>query len=280
MTTRDDTAHITDPGRETFQIPLAIAEAYERRFVPSIFAEWAPHTLDAAGATHGSRLLDVACGTGIVARTGAERVGPGGVVVGVDLNEAMLTVARRIAPEIDWRQGDVDDLPVEDAAFDAVTCQMAMMFFPDRAAAFRQMRRALAPAGRIGVVVPTGLNTQPAYRVFVDVAVRHAGSGAASLLGTYWSCGDLDELGRQAEDAGLRIVETRTRTGTATFASCDEFVATEIDASPLAERIDTDVRERIMRDTRAALARYTTGQGDFAVPLLCHVVSAAPSPPA
>ncbi len=103
---------------QTFQIPLSAAEAYEERFVPAIFAEWAPHTVEAAGVAPGHRVVDVACGTGIVARTAARITDPQ-LVTGVDLNEAMLTVARRIDGSIDWRRGDAADLPVDTATADA-----------------------------------------------------------------------------------------------------------------------------------------------------------------
>src|SRR5688500_3599509 len=120
----------TEPS-ESFQIPLEAAEAYETAFVPAFFAQWAPILCDAAGVTAGQRILDVACGTGIVARTAADRVGAANVV-GVDLNEAMLTVARRVRPDVDWRQGDATALPLDDGSVDTVLCQMALMFFPDR----------------------------------------------------------------------------------------------------------------------------------------------------
>ena len=87
---------------ESFQIPIEAAEFYESAFVPAFFAQWAPLLCDAAGVAPGQRVLDVACGTGIVARTAADRSAPSGSVVGVDLNEAMLTVARRVCPDIEF----------------------------------------------------------------------------------------------------------------------------------------------------------------------------------
>ena len=107
------------------------------QFVPTLFAQWAPMVCDAAEITAGQQVLDVACGTGIVARAAADRAGPGNVI-GVDLNDAMLTVARRVRPDITWRQGDASALPFPDGTFDAVVCQMALMFFPDRARALRE----------------------------------------------------------------------------------------------------------------------------------------------
>src|SRR5262245_5940490 len=132
---------------ETFQIPLAAAEAYEATFVPALFGELARHLVDFTGVAPGRSVLDVACGTGIVARTVADRLNGGGRVVGLDLNEAMLTVARRVRPEIEWRQGDAGNLPFATGSFDAVLCQMALMFFPDRGQSLGEMRRVVASGG-------------------------------------------------------------------------------------------------------------------------------------
>lgn len=261
--------------QESFQIPPEAAEMYEAKFVPAIFAEWAPHILDAASVSAGNRVLDVGCGTGIVARTAAERVGDAGAVVGLDLNEAMLTVARRIAPEIEWLQGSVDGLPFEGGTFDATLCQMALMFFPDRRRALAELARVTRTGGRVAVVVPAGLEAQPAYRRFVDVAARHAGDEARSLLAAYWSCGDLGVLAATMRSAGLDVVESRSRTGTARFESAEDFVATEVEGSPLVERIDDETYSSIRRDVADEMAGYSAG-GRFEVPLVCHVVAATP----
>jgi ubiquinone/menaquinone biosynthesis C-methylase UbiE len=260
---------------ETFQIPLAAAEMYESTFVPAIFAEWAPLLVDLAGVAPGQAVLDVACGTGIVARTAATRLGGAGVVVGLDLNDAMLTVARRVGPDIEWQQGDVAELPFPGRSFDAVLCQMALMFFPDRAKALREMARVVAPDGTVGLVVPASLDAQPAYGPFVDVATRHAGPDARSLLSAYWACGDLDELCALVESAGLDVKETRTHTGTARFASVDELVATEVESTPLIERISDKVYAQIRAEVRDALGQFVT-PGGFAGPLAGHIVTATP----
>src|SRR4029453_5492470 len=96
---------------ETFQLSVEAAEAYESRFVPAIFADWAPHLVEAAGVAPGQAVLDVACGTGVVARTAADRMGGRGRVVGLDLNEGMLTVAGRLRPDIEGGLGDAGGPP-------------------------------------------------------------------------------------------------------------------------------------------------------------------------
>lgn len=258
---------------ETFQIPIEAAEAYEARFVPAIFREWAPRAIAAGGVHPTTRLLDVACGTGIVARTADGIISDAGRVVGVDLNESMLQVARSVAPTIDWQRSDVTSLPFPDAAFDVVICQMAMMFFPDRPGAIGEMRRVLAPGGRLVTVVPAVLDRQPGYRTFVDAAVAHAGPDAVSLLGTYWSCGDLDELVGMLSTAGCSVTGAATIEGSAHFASVEDFVSTEIAGSPLSERIDESTAELIVADVRRALAPDSSRDG-FVTPLVCHVVTA------
>jgi SAM-dependent methyltransferase len=261
---------------ETFQITAEQAELYESRFVPAIFGEWAPHLVDAAGLAPGMTVLDVACGTGIVARTAAERLGGSGRVVGLDRNDAMLVVARRLRPDLEWRQGDAASLPFPDGAFDAVLCQSALMFFPDREAALREMGRVAAAGGTVAVQVFDQLAAQPGYGPFVEVAARHAGPEALSLLGAYWVHGDLDVLAGRFASAGLRVATTRTRLGAVRFSSVDEFVATEVYSTPLAGRIDERVYGRILEDSREALARFRTGSG-VEVPIRGHLVTAHPT---
>jgi SAM-dependent methyltransferase len=258
---------------ETFQIPLEAAEAYEEAFVPAFFSQWAPVLCDAAGVAAGQKVLDVACGTGIVARTAADVVGAPNVV-GIDINEAMLTVAHRVRPDIDWRPGDAGALPLPDLGFDAVLCQMALMFFPERVAALREMGRVTAAGGTVAVLVPSALDVQPAYGPLVDMAARHAGGQARSLLSTYFACGDLDELRSLFAAAGLRVTGTRGHVGTARFPSVDALVATEVESTPLRERISDDVYERIRLGAHEVLAAFTAADGSLEAPFECQVVAA------
>jgi ubiquinone/menaquinone biosynthesis C-methylase UbiE len=261
---------------ETFRIPLAVAETYEAKFVPALFAEWAPHLVNAAGVGPGQTVLDVACGTGIVARTAADVVGKRGRVVGVDVNEAMLAVARRVRPDLEWQQGDVADLPFPDGEFDAALCQMALMFFPDRARALREMRRVVTAGGIVAVLVPGALTVQPAYAPFVAMAARHAGPDAASLLGAYFACGNLPDLAALVDSARLDVVETRTRLGHARFDSIDAFVAAEVKGSPLIERISDGVYRRICAEAGDVLRPFTRASGAVEIPLACHLVAGRP----
>lgn len=263
----------TDPS-ESFQIPVEAAEMYESAFVPAFFAQWAPILCDAAGIGPGQRVLDVACGTGIVARTAADLVAPGGRVVGVDLNEAMLTVARRVRPDVEWRRGDAASLPVDDGAFDAVVCQMALMFFPDRTAALAEMRRAVRDGGTVAVAVPGRLASQAAFAPFVAMAAGHAGPEATSLLSAYFVCGDLDGLTDLVASAGLRVASARVRTGTYRAPSVETFVTTEVESTPLVDRISDTVYARIRAGAGEVLAPFTAADGSVSAPFETNVVAA------
>ncbi len=259
---------------ESFQIPIEAAEFYESAFVPAFFAQWAPILCEAADVGPGQRLLDVACGTGIVARTAADLVAPDGKVVGLDLNEAMLTVARRVRPDIEYHQGDATALPFPDGSFDIALCQMALMFFPDRLTALREMARVIKPDGTAAITVPSRLDAQVAFSPFVDLAAHHAGPAAMSLLSTYFVCGDLDELTELVASAGLHVTSTRTHVGVYRAPSVDAFVTTEIESTPLIERISDEVYQRIRADACDVLAPFTAADGTIEAPFPCHVLAA------
>jgi len=262
-------------AQETFQLSAEVAEAYEAAFVPTFFAQWAPRLLDAAAVGDGQRVLDVACGTGIVARTAAGRVGPSGSVVGLDLSDAMLTVARRVAPDLNWVQGDAAAMPLPAGSFDTVVSQMALMFFPDPVAALREMKRVARPHGTVAVLIPGALEANPPYELFVDIVTRHAGAAARSLVTTYFALGDLAGLSGHCESAGLSVTTATTVVGESRFGSVDELCTVEIDSTPLGERLSPAARAGILTDCRSALAQWTTA-GDLRFPFTSNLVVAHP----
>ena len=265
--------HMTE-SIETFQIPIEAAECYEAEFVPAFFAQWAPILCTAAAVTAGQTVLDVGCGTGIVARTAADLVGPAGSVTGLDLNEAMLTVARRVRPDLDWRQGDACALPFDEQTFDVVLSQMALMFVPDRPAALREMGRVAKQGGTVGLLVPSELERQVAFAPFLDIAARHAGPEALSLMSSYFVCGSLDGLTALVEAAGLTVTTSRIEAGTYTAPSIDAAVANEIESTPLRERISDEVYQQIRDEARTLFAPYTAADGTLNTPFDANLVVA------
>ena len=142
---------------DPWQLTGDAAELYERYVARYILGPWAPLLVDAARLAPGERVLDIACGTGIVARTAAERLGPSGHVIGIDLNADMIRVARSLPPPvgapIEWFERSALDLGLGDTSVDAVLCQQGLQFFPDRARAMWEMRRVLRRGGRLALSV-------------------------------------------------------------------------------------------------------------------------------
>jgi ubiquinone/menaquinone biosynthesis C-methylase UbiE len=174
----------------TCQVTRSAAEVYEEFFVPALFLEWAPRVADAAQIAPGQKVLDVACGTGVLAREAARRVGPGGAVTGLDRNEGMLAVARRKSPHIDWQLGMAEALGFADGTMDAVVSQFGLMFFEDRRAALREMWRVARPGGRIAVAVWAALESAPGYAAMTDLLQRLFGDRIADALRAPFTLGD------------------------------------------------------------------------------------------
>jgi SAM-dependent methyltransferase len=260
---------------ETFQISVEAAEVYEASFVPALFAEWAAQLVEAAGIAPGQAVLDVACGTGIVARTAADRMGGRGRVVGLDVNQGMLTVAGRLRPDIEWRQGDAADLPFDGGSFDAVLCQAALMFFPDRAAALREMARVAAPGGTVAVQVWDRLEAQVGYGAMYEAFAEHLGPEAAQLESAYWSLGDLGLMRSLFEAAGLRVTGTRTQVSTVRYGSASEAVMTEIEATPLAQRLDQAAVDGLVQVASEAMRPFEVDGGRIELPIKGHLITGA-----
>src|SRR5262245_55399265 len=131
------------------QAQIDAANAYQALFVPALFGQWAPRLAELAQVKPDQRVLDVACGTGVLARELVHRMGAYGKVVGVDPSPGMLAVARRLSATVEWREGVAEALPFPDESFDAVVSQFGLMFFTDRRKAVREILRVLAHRGRL-----------------------------------------------------------------------------------------------------------------------------------
>jgi ubiquinone/menaquinone biosynthesis C-methylase UbiE len=135
-----------------WQIGDGAAEIYDRIAARYVLGPWAPGLVEAAGVKGGEKILDLACGTGLVTRTAAAKLGPGGHITGLDLNAGMLRVAAAAdnpgAGAIDWVEGSALEMALPDGVFDLVLCQQGLQFFPDKAKALAETHRVLRPGGR------------------------------------------------------------------------------------------------------------------------------------
>jgi ubiquinone/menaquinone biosynthesis C-methylase UbiE len=180
------------------------AEGYESYMVPTLFAPCARILIQPADPKPGERVLDVGCGTGIVAREVASRLGATGSVTGIDLSANMLAAARATAARegltIEWREGNAEQLPFHDGAFDLVLCQFALMFVADKAAALSEMRRVVTESGRVLISVWQGLDRHPFYKTLHTVIQQRVGMSA---LQDIFALGNADDLRGLALAAGF-----------------------------------------------------------------------------
>ena len=256
------------------------ATAYEALFVPALFQEWAPRLVAAAGIERGERVLDVACGTGVLAREAATRVGPRGFVAGLDPNPGMLAVAERLAPRIEWRQGSAEALPYDDGAFDAVVSQFGLMFFTDRAQALREMLRVLAPEGRMAVAVWDEVEHTPAYAALVDLLDRRAGSRAADALRAPFALGRRDELMALLESAGAPSPAITTHRGTARFPAVRTLVEAELRGwlPVMGVMLPETLIQGLLEESEGVLREFVGADGSAVFDMPAHIATCTRRP--
>jgi SAM-dependent methyltransferase len=256
------------------QVTRSAADVYEEFFVPALFAEWAPRVAVAAQVVAGETVLDVACGTGVLAREAARRVGSSGTVIGLDRNDGMLSVARRNAPDIVWRRSLAEALPFRGGTFDAVVSQFGLMFFEDRVAALREMWRVLRPGGRLAVAVWDTLDRSPGYAAMTLLLQRLFGDRIADELRAPFILGDTTILRALFADSGIAQIHIRTFDGTARFPSLESWVHTDVKGWTLADKIDEAQYQILLRESGAALQSCVNPDGTVCFAAPAHIVTA------
>lgn len=213
---------------------LSPAEAFDRFFGPAVLSPGAQLLLDLAKPKPGEHVLDHACGTGTAARLAASFVGENGKVIGLDVNPGMLAVARsRPAPSnapIEWREGDANALDFPDESFDLILCQQGLQYFPDRAAAVREMRRVLKKGGRLALNLWQALESHEVYAALSEAQAGHLGVPLSHVTAP-WSFPDAKELKNSLIEAGFKDIEIVPKTFDAHFPSTERFVYLTLFAS-------------------------------------------------
>lgn len=270
--------------RDQWQLDGSAPELYQRYLVPAVTAVWAADLVGRIGLRAGERVLDVACGTGVVAREAAQHVGASGRVAAIDLNAGMLDVGRRLEPPggapIDWHEGSALELPFAEGGFDVVLCQLGLQFFSEPLDALREMQRVLAANGRLGLSVFSAIEHTPAALALSDALDRHVGADASRAKRSEHSLADAAQLHGLVAGAGFREIRIATVTKTLRFPSVEEWVRIQLSATPLASvlngldaaRAET-VANAVVAEVAAALGPYRIA-GGLSFPQEAHVLLA------
>jgi len=263
---------------EQWHIARDAAELYERVVARHILGPWAPSLVDAARLQPGERVLDLACGTGVVARLAAKHLGAGGHVAGVDLNAGMISVAQSLpasagAP-IEWLEGSAHAIPLADASVDAVLCQQGLQFFLDKALSLREMRRVLRRGGRMALSVWRSVGI---YNSAVGKALaRFAGEDAAARFCASRNVLAAEELQRLTGGAGFCDVNVHVQRMNIHLPRLDRFALEHLAGTPVAATVAalhassrSDIGASVMRE----LEPFSDGDG-VTYPEEIHLVTA------
>jgi SAM-dependent methyltransferase len=260
----------------TLQDQIDAAKTYESLFVPALFGQWATKVADAAKIQTGQRVLDVACGTGVLSREMALRVAPTGHVTGLDPLPGMLAVGKELAPTINWKQGAAEELPFPDESFDKVVSQFGLMFFTDPQQAIREMLRVLIPGGRMVVAVWDSLTNIPAYEADVQLLERIAGTRAADALRAPYVLGDRLTLTNLFADAGASPIDITTHSGTAQFPSIAVMVEADLRGwlPVMGVELTEEQIGHIMQEAEDVLGSWVTAEGQMVFDSPAHLITA------
>lgn len=258
------------------QAQVEAAKAYEALFVAALFGPWAPIVIEVMGIRPGQRVLDVACGTGVLARAVRAVTGPAGYVAGLDPNPGMLAVANELESRVDWRQGVAESIPFPEGSFDVVVSQFGLMFFEGRDRALREMLRVLTPEGRLGVVVWDSLANVPAYGAEVALLERVAGPRAANAVRAPFVLGDRENLYRLFEDAGAGSVEITTHEGVARFPSIQVMIEADLRGwlPVMGVELTEEQIARVLEEADDVLRGYVGADGRVQFATRTHLVVA------
>ncbi|OCK55013.1 hypothetical protein LMTR3_09570 [Bradyrhizobium sp. LMTR 3] len=243
----------------------SVPDNYERYFVPTIGGPASKGLLAAARLKPGERVLDVACGTGVVARAAVDVVGPTGTVAGLDINPGMLATARKQVPSgnsIDWYEASAESMPLPDRSFDVVLCQMGLQFMANKPAAVTEMHRVLTPGGRALVTVP-GPEPDPFY-IMGDALSRRIGPELAAFERTVFSLHDEAEMRKLLEEAGFGRVEVEAATARLHVPEPRDFLWQYINSTPMiggVMKVDEATRTAFEREVTAKWQPFRANGG-------------------
>ena len=256
---------------------LDAGRGYETLYVSALFAQWPPYLINGARVRKGSHVLDIACGTGVLARHALAMVGPTGRVVGVDPAPGMLAAAREIEPTIDWVLCGAEALDLADESFDCVISQFGMMFFEDRPKAIGEMFRVLKPGGSLAIAVWDSVERNPGYLGSISVLQDEVGTAAADVLRLPFSLGDSSIVASELEVGSFVDVGVETKAEAARFPSSRVMLEADLRGwLPLFDiHLSEDKINEVLVASDPTLSKYVALSGEAVFPTSAHIVTAS-----
>jgi ubiquinone/menaquinone biosynthesis C-methylase UbiE len=253
------------------------ADKYEQDLVPAIFIPWSHSTIAMAEPQKGEYVLDVACGTGVVARNIASYLGPQGKVVGLDSSPEMLATARSLPSSseatIQWIEGFAQHLPFARATFNIALCQAGLQFISDQLAALQEMHRVLKPGGRVVITVFREIQHAPAFAILAETVTSYAAPLMIRSIMTPFTLGDIDAVQKLVEQAGFQRISIREETKEIHFPSAEKFVRGRLLGTYHHDTVDDQMLARAVKETGEALRPYEVN-GELVFPMTGYILLA------
>jgi SAM-dependent methyltransferase len=256
---------------ETGQVSEGAAKIYEEVYLPALFQHWCPLVLQAANVRSGHSVIDVACGTGALAVAAHECAAPKGTIVGIDINEGMLNIARSKSSTVKWLNAPAEILPFDDNHFDCVVSQFGLMYFENQEGAIREMMRVLKPDGTLAVVVWDELANNPGLAAEEHLWQKVFGG---ELDEAPYRLGDKGVLENLFKCADVTDIQIKTYEGVALFDSIESWIHTGAKGWTQDDSIDDDQLELLLSTAERELNHFRTSQGTASFPMSAHIVSA------
>ena len=256
---------------ETGQVSEDAARIYEAVYLPALFQEWCLRVSEKANVKQGDWIIDVACGTGALAVAVSGNVGSGGKTVGVDINEAMLDIAKSKPSSVEWINAPAEALPFEDEYFDCVVSQFGLMYFENQENAIREMIRVLKKDGSLAVAVWDKLDNNPGL-----AAEEHLWQQVfdGEMDETPYKLGDRGALENLFKSSGVTDIEIATHEGTARFDSIESWIHTGAKGWTQDDALSDDQLKLLLKTAEEELTSFKTLRGTVAFPTSAHIVSA------
>lgn len=266
---------------ERYQLSGDAAQRYEQGTIPTTMKFHTEAVFEKVPLHAGERVLEVACGTGIVSRIAVERFPNIDSIVGVDLNPNMLDIARVHTPAttipVEWRQGDICALPFPDASFDVALCQQGLQYVSDKIAALREMKRVLVPGGRL--IFTVWCTPHRPSAALADALRHRVNTEAATSCLAPFAWGDADTIRKSVADAEFCEIKVEVVESMSRMSSSSDAVRSYIEAiaarSPFAQEI-AEALSVLEQDISATLQPYLVGD-EFVTPSKAHLVQARAS---
>ncbi len=256
---------------ETGQVSEEAAKVYEEVYLPALFQEWCPLVLQVANVTSGHHVIDVACGTGALAIAANDYVAPKGSIVGIDINEGMLNIARSKSSYVEWLNAPAETLPFNDNQFDCAISQFGLMYFENQESAIREMMRVLRPGGSLALAVWDGLTNNPGLAAEEYLWQQVFGG---EMDETPYRLGDKVVLKNLFESANVTDIQIKTHEGTAVFDSIESWIHTGAKGWTEDDSIDDEQLKLLLSAAERELSDFRTTQGNATFQTSAHIVLA------